>query len=238
MSSSLTDHQRQSLDAYEDFRIRYPKAFRGRQRRPIVLDRSRLEAYAAEHGVVLGIAATTRYAHFVIDLVESSDHQGEKFVHTYLRAVNRGQLDGGTNVAVIATIEDPSLGRTGDIVLVEQERHATGSIEAELPRGFGELGLTGEQNALTELKQETGFIGSKPRLLGTALIDSGFTDSEVSFFHVPVVAKQASAREPEEAIVRLRLASPAEIWEEITAGRIRDSFTLQALALYEKLGRS
>lgn len=238
MSSPLTDHQRQSLDAYEDFRNRYPKAFIGRQRRPIVLDRSRLESYSADHGVVLGVAATTPFVYFIVDLVESTSHQGQKFVHPYLRAVNRGQLDGATNVVVIATIAEPSLGRTGDIVLVVQERHATGTIETELPRGFGERGLSGEQNALTELKQETGFIGSNPRLLGHALVDSGFTDAEVSFFHVEALAKQAPSREPEEAIVGVRLLSPAEIWEEIIAGRIRDSFTIQAMSLYERLGRS
>ena len=236
MSSLLTDHQRQSLDAYEDFRNRYPKAFLGRQRRPIVLDRSRLESYSADHGVVLGIAATTPFVYFIVDLVESTNHQGQKFVHPYLRAVNRGQLDGATNVVVIATIAEPSLGRTGDIVLVVQERHATGTIETELPRGFGERGLSGEQNALTELKQETGFVGSNPRLLGHAWVDSGFTDAEVSFFHVEALAQQAPSREPEEAIVGVRLSSPAEIWEEITAGRICDSFTIQAMSLYERLG--
>jgi ADP-ribose pyrophosphatase len=238
MSPALTDQQRQSLDAYEDFRERYPKAFHGRVRRPIVLDRSRLEKYSAEHGVVLGVAATTPYVYFLVDLVESSNHLGDSFAHPYLRVVYHRQLDGATNVVVLATIDDPSLGQIDNVVLVEQERHATGVVEVELPRGFGEVGLTGEENALSELQQETGFIGRNPRLLGTTLTDSGTTDAEVSFYHVAAFARQATAHELEEAIVGLRIISRAEMWAEIAAGRIRDSFTIQALALFERSTKS
>jgi hypothetical protein len=56
-----------------------------------------------------------------------------------------------------------------------------------------------------------------------------------SLYHVAAVAQQARSREPEEEILGVRLSSPAAIWEEIAAGQIRDSFTLQAMALYEKL---
>jgi ADP-ribose pyrophosphatase len=232
MSPSLTDHQRESLDAYEEFQKRYPSVFDGRRRRPIVLDHLRLEAYASEHSVTLGIAAATPYAYFVVDLVESMRADGGKLVHPYFRVIYRKQLDGAINVVILATIENPSLGRVGDIVLVEQERHATGTVEVELPRGFGELGMSGAQDALRELEEETGFIGSEARLLGKTFTDSGLTDAEIHFFHVAAVARRSAQPEIGEAILGLRFKSLEEIWEEIAQGRIRDGFTVQALALF------
>ena len=234
MTSSLTAQQRQALDDYEDFQTRYPKAFQGRQQRPIILDRARLEAFVLEHGGVLGVAATTPYVYFVIDLVESSAPEGTKLVHPYLRVVHLGQLEGGINVIVLATIAGPALGGTGDVVLVEQERHATGTRELELPRGFGEPGLSGEQNALRELRQETGYSGTEARWLGNAFTDSGLTSGFVNFYYVPVTSKLATEPELQEAITTTRLLSVEGVWAKILAGSIRDSFTIQAMALFEK----
>src|SRR5262249_23935497 len=138
------------------------------------------------------------------------------------------------NVVVLATVAEPSLGKIGDIVLVEQERHATGNTEIELPRGFGELGLSGEQNALKELKEETGFIGEKARLLGTTLTDSGLTNAEVFFYHIEAVARQDHEPEMEEAIIGIHTMSLSKLKQEIAEGRIRDGFTLQAMTLFEK----
>jgi ADP-ribose pyrophosphatase len=234
MSASLTDHQRESLDAYEDFQKRYPKVFDGRKRRPIVLDRARLEAYATEHGVTLGIAAATPYAYFVVDLVESTGAEGGRVAHPYFRVIYRKQLNGAINVVILATIANPSIGRVGDIVLVEQERHATGTVEVELPRGFGEVGMSGAQDALRELEEETGFIGSQARLLGKTFTDSGLTDAEIQFFHVAAVARRPAQPEIGEAILGLRFKSTEEIWREISDGSIRDGFTMQALALFTR----
>jgi ADP-ribose pyrophosphatase len=198
-----------------------------------VLDRVQLEAYASENGVTLGIAAATPYAYFVVDLVESTRAEGGNLVHPYFRVIYRRQLDGAINVVVLATIADRSLGRMGDIVLVEQERHATGTVEMELPRGFGEVGMSGAQDALRELEEETGFIGSEARLLGKTFTDSGLTDAEIQFFHVAVVARRPANPEVEEAILGPRLMSTEELLREIARGSIRDGFTVQALALFE-----
>jgi len=230
----LTDHQKQALAAYWALTVSHPNLFVGRPARPIVLDNEVLAEYAAEHGVVLGVAADTPFVLFIVDLVESQTADGRALRFPYLRVVARAQLDGAVNVAVIATIENPSLGRPGDLVLVEQERHAPGTRQLEFPRGFGELGLTGEQNALRELAEETGYIGDRAHFLGSTFVDSGLTDTVVSFYHVPVTSRVAATPEVSEAIHAVFLASRAETWDRIRSGEIRDSFTLQALALFEK----
>jgi ADP-ribose pyrophosphatase len=231
----LTEHQRQALDAYAALAASHPQLFAGRAARPIVRDPNALAMYASEHGVVLGVAADTPYVVFIVDLVESRTADGRALRHPYLRVVSRAQLNGAVNVVVIATIEDPSLGHPGKIVLLEQERHAPGTRQLELPRGFGEPGLTGEQNALRELKEETGYIGEQAHFLGSMFADSGLTDEVISFYHVPVTRRMASAPETSEAIHGVFLASRDQIWDRIRTGDLRDGFTLQALALYEKL---
>jgi len=233
--AKLTEHQREAIDAYEALMAERPALFAGRHARPIVRNREALAVYAAEHAVVLGVAAETPYVLFIVDLVESRTLDGSMRRHPYLRVVSRAQLEGGVNVVVLATIENPSLGKKGDVVLVEQERHALGTCEIELPRGFGERVLSGEANALRELEDETGYVGDHAHFLGATCSDSGLTDGIVSFYHVPVVRRVAGRPETEEAISSVRLATRAEVWKAIQSGSIRDGFTLQALALYEKL---
>jgi ADP-ribose diphosphatase len=229
----LTPDQREALDAYERFMEQYPEYFASRERRPIIRRRADLEAYTTKYGAV-GVVAATPHVYFVVDLVESRTTNGKGIRHPYARVVSRGQLEGATSTVVLATIADPTLGCMGDIVLLEQERHATGSVESELPRGFGEPGLTGEQNALRELREETGFIGEEAYQLGSTYTNSGLMDERVYFYHVPATARRSSSPESTEAIVGVRFASREEVWEEIMAGNIRDGFTLQAMALFEK----
>jgi ADP-ribose pyrophosphatase len=230
----LTQHQEEALSSYRKLMTDYPNLFKSRSQRPIVREHKVLESYAAEKGVVLGVAATTPYVYFVVDLVESKLKDGNVFIHPYLRVISVGQLKGGVNVVILATIQNTALGDIGNIVLLEQERHAIGSNETGLPRGFGESGISGEENALKELREETGYVGEQAYLLGNTYTDSGLTDGKVFFYHIPVVAQQSSSNETEEAIKKVHLLSSEELWNQINLGHIQDSFTLQALALYKK----
>lgn len=230
----LTKHQRQALDQYDTLMEQQPRLFESRPVRPIVANRELLEAYAAENNVVLGVAAETPYVYFLVDLVSSRLEKADRRLHPYLRVVSRAQIRGGTNVVIVATIEDESLGPRGAIVVVDQERHALGKCVTELPRGFGEPGLSAEINAVRELRSETGYIGDVAHFLGETYIDSGLTDGQISFYHVPVTRRVDVTPEVEEAIVRVGLYSPEQMWTAIRSGFIRDSFSLQGLSLYEK----
>jgi ADP-ribose pyrophosphatase len=233
----LSQHQAEALDAYQTLQKDHPELFKGRVIRPLVLDRDALAGYAIEHKVVLGVAAETPYVYFINDLVESRASDGTLFRHPYLRVVSRGQLKGGVNVVVLATIENSDLGKPGSVILVTEERHALGAKEIELPRGFGEPGLSGEANALKELVEETGYIGERAYFLGSLNTDSGLTDSVVSYYHVPVLRRGPARPETEEAISKVSLLSPQDIWKAIRSGDIKDGFTAAALALYEDTQR-
>ena len=232
--TTLTAHQKEAIDIYQSLMDRHPSLFTVRHKRLIVRDPESIAAYAAEHGDVLGVAAETPYALFIVDLVESRRLDGTLYRYPYLRVISRAQLEGGTNVVILATIQDASLGKKGDIVLIKQERHALGTIEAELPRGFGIPGITGETTALRELEEETGYIGDHAYLLATTSIDGGLTDGLASFYHVPVVQHSPNRPETGEAITEVFLASLDDAWHSIRSGQMRDGLSLQALALYEK----
>jgi ADP-ribose pyrophosphatase len=233
VNESLTEHQREALTRYFWLLKSHPELFSGRLHRPIVSDPDTLKRYSEEHDVVLGVMAETPYLWLINDLVQSRDSSGIAFCHPYLRVIAPPQYAGAGGVVVLATVRSEDNQADESIVIVEQERHATGTSELELPRGFGEPGVPPEVQALEELRTETGYIGERAEHLGNTLTDSGTSSGLVSFFSVSVAGRAAETPEPQEAISRVMLLTREEIWARIASGVIRDSFTVQALAFYE-----
>ena len=228
----LSDRQAQALEAYGRLLVERPELFDGRRKRRIVTDPEQLAAYAAENEIVLGLIADTPYVLIVVDLVESRA-SGRRIRHPYIRVLSRAMMEGATNVVVFATIEEAALGEVGAVILVDQERHATGISELELPRGFGEPGISGERTALRELEEETGYVGDEAILLGTTNTDTGLTDAVVSFYHVPVTRRSRPRPDAGEAIEGFRLLRPEALKRSVADGDVRDAFTVQALALFD-----
>ncbi|MBC7911127.1 MAG: NUDIX hydrolase [Pyrinomonadaceae bacterium] len=226
----LTQRQQEAISDYLDFTRIYPQLFSPRALRRIISDRTSLEQYAEEHGVVLGVAAETPHAYFIVDLVETNRTDGTKVQYPYLRLIYRKQLEGAVNTVVLGVIANAELGAIDSIVMLRQERHATGLFHLELPRGFGEVNLSGEQNALKELREETGYLGERAKILGATYTDSGVMDAMVAFYYVPIVGKLEAMPEVGEAIDEIQIISIAELWEKIRSGEVTDSFTVQALA--------
>jgi ADP-ribose pyrophosphatase len=170
----------------------------------------------------------------VNDLVQSRDSSGTSFYHPYLRIIAPPERAEAHGVVALATVHSMGIQSEESIVLVEQERHATGTIEVELPRGFGNPGTLPAVQALEELRTETGYLGEGAEYLGTTFTDSGRMDTSVSFFHIPVTGQTAKMPEPQEAVTQIVLLTREQIWSRISRGLIRDAFTVQALALYER----
>lgn len=233
MNERLSEHQREALTRYFWLLKSHPELFSGRLHRPIVNDPDTLKRYSEESDVVLGVMAETPYLWLINDLVQSRDSSGVVFHHPYLRVIAPPQYAEAGGVVVLATVRSGDNQADESIVIVEQERHATGTPELELPRGFGEPGVPPEVQALEELRTETGYIGERAEHLGNTLTDSGTTNGFVSFFNVSVTGRAAEKPEPREAILRVMLLTRGEIWAHIASGAIRDSFTVQALAFYE-----
>jgi ADP-ribose pyrophosphatase len=233
VTRKLSDQQRRALDRYDQLLAGHPELFADRQRRPIVRDRQALDAYAAEHDVVLGVAAETPYLWMINDLVQSQA-SGASVTHPYLRIIAPPGAAEAVGVVILATIRTLQNEPEESIILVEQERHATGRLELELPRGFGDPATTPDLHALKELREETGYLGQHAEHLGTTLTDSGTTDRCVSFFHVSVTGREHATPESHEAIAGVISMPRNDLWRRIESGAVRDAFTVQALALYER----
>jgi ADP-ribose pyrophosphatase len=220
------------LEKYLSLMVQHPELFSPRTHRRIVRDREVLRKTAEEDGLRIGLLAETEYTYFLNDLVETTGEDGVTRRYPYQRIVYRKQLDGAINTVVFAVIEDKDLGNVGDVVLVEQERHATGQIHRELPRGFGEKGISPEANALNELREETGYIGRNAAPMGASYTDTGMMDCLVRYYHVPVVGKVEPERSPFEPILNTCLVPPDRIEKEIRSGIITDGFTIQGISFY------
>ena len=234
MTRELSEYQLTALERYLALMTEHPELFANRQQRPIVREHALLEEFAREHEAPLGVLVETPYLWLLNDLVKGRDDSGAAIYYTYLRVIAPPGYGGIAGVVALATVPPGDGPGPESIVLVEQERHATGTLELELPRGFADPNETAELHVLRELKSETGYIGNHVEYLGTTLTDSGITDRAVSFFHVPVTGRGAEKPESHEAISRTVVLTKAELWSRISSGEVHDAFTVQALALYER----
>jgi ADP-ribose pyrophosphatase len=234
VNERLTEHQREALERYSWLLENHPELFSDRLRRPIEREPAILKEFVEEHNLALGVLVETPYLWLVNDLVRGQDNSGATFYYPYLRIIVPPEHAGMTGVVALATVPSKSAQESESIVLVEQERHATGILELELPRGFGNPSEPPEIHVLQELKEETGYVGVQADYLGITLTDSGTTNSSAAFFHVPVTEHVTETPELHEVIYRTVLLTREELWSRIASGAVRDAFTVQALALYER----
>jgi 8-oxo-dGTP pyrophosphatase MutT (NUDIX family) len=137
-------------------------------------------------------------------------------------------IDSVNWVNVIAVTPDQQL------VLVEQYRHGSNTVELEIPGGMMDAGDgSPEQTALRELREETGYEGENPRLIGqifpnpaimsnlcfTVLIENCQCVHPVEFDH------------GEDLITRL--VPIAEIPKLVAEGKIQHSLVVVALYYFE-----
>jgi ADP-ribose pyrophosphatase len=161
----------------------------------------------------LGIILNDPYFFIVRDLVEFPD--GKR--NGYSRMLNKAELKGGVGVAILPQFREK-------LMVLEIFRHATRSWHYEIPRGFGEAGLSAEQNARKELFEETGSKTEELRALGSIHVNTGLEASAVSLHF----ARLSSVGEVNinEGIRQVIWLSVQELEEWIDEGRITDGFTI------------
>ncbi|MBF0173564.1 MAG: NUDIX hydrolase [Magnetococcales bacterium] len=221
------------IDAYLAFKEEFPCFFQVRTRR-LVTDPRYMRAYRQQHGVALGLLDRNPWVAYLVDLVESMGPGEEKQVFPYLRVINLKETQDSVGVVVVGIIAKTRGQDAERLVLIHQERHATGKLHWEVPRGFGEPGIDSTANALKELAEETGFQGKDAIFLGCAYPDSGLTNACVHFYWVPILEESRVAWEAQEVITEQKLVTVEEFWHMVVDGRMQDGFSIQAVALYER----
>lgn len=118
----------------------------------------------------------------------------------------------------------------GELVMIEQYRHGSDTIELEVPGGMLDPGETDPvKGALRELREETGFTGQRARVIGEMFPNAAIMSNRC---HTVLVEDASLTHQTEfdhaEDIV-VRLVPLADIPRHIASGRIRHAIVLAAL---------
>jgi ADP-ribose pyrophosphatase len=200
------------MDRYEQLRQARPELFRN-QPGGIEILTDPAEVLKASGTSGIGVMYEDPYVILVRDPVRFPDGR----LGTYVRQV--------TPAGAVGCVVLPLLG--DQVVLIGHFRHADRSWHWEVPRGFGTAGLSGEQNAAKELREEIGAEADELIPLGQLNPDTGMVADPVLLY----AARINSVGEVEvgEAIRSYRTLPVSEAEAYVRDGRITCGFTIGAL---------
>ncbi len=125
-----------------------------------------------------------------------------------------------------------------ELVMVEQYRHGSNTVELEIPGGIMDPGETDPvATGVRELREETGFEGSGARPLGWVFANPAIMNNRSHFIVVEhcVLRHECQFDHSEDLITRL--VPWAEIPDRILQGHIRHPLVVAALFHYDLLRR-
>ncbi|MDK2082014.1 NUDIX hydrolase [Aliarcobacter butzleri] len=133
------------------------------------------------------------------------------------------------NGAVILILEDNK-----NFIFIKNYRKAINKIVIELPRGYGENNETSLDTALRESLEETGYKINKNNIhrIGSVNPNSAILSSEIDIYFAKVSTTDKIKNSDSEVIDIVKI-NKDHINKYILDGKIKDSFSLTALHLYE-----
>lgn len=114
----------------------------------------------------------------------------------------------------------------GKVVLLRQFRHATRTQHLEVPRGFGEPGVSAAEQARTELREEIQAEADSLVELGGFHSNTGDSSGCTELFLAAI--HDFGRPQASEGIIDIVLEAPKRVAEIIRDGEITDSFTIAA----------
>lgn len=183
----------------------------------IVKDERVIADYQEKNNRKIGVVYESAYNIMVVDLVY--EEEGKYFAYERLLPAVKG------GAVVVLPIYN------GKMILLKQYRHALRDYQYAVPRGFGEMGLSAEENCKKEVKEEIGAEVKTLECLGEIAPDSGLLSNKVSIYACELVDYDNKVKS--EGICEILEVEISVFESMIKAGRVTDGFTLAAWSLYK-----
>ena len=161
----------------------------------------------------VGLPFQDRYLFLLRDAVCFPDGS----LGTYIRATSR--VVRGPGVVILPFYR-------GQVLLIRHFRHATRSWQLEAPRGFGTKGLSAEENARKELREEIAATASRLVSIGQVHPDTGVSSDAVELFYADI--ESYGNVEALEGIAELLPVTVADFENLIRENKLTDGFTIVA----------
>lgn len=200
------------LSKYFKLMKEYPKEFINSGSLHIVTDKSIIREYIRNTGKRIGVMFESPYRMMVVDLVYNQP--GQYFTYERLFSFSTG-----VGVVCVPMYK-------GKYLLMKQYRHAMRDYQYGFPRGYGENGLAGADNAAKELEEEMGAHLSSQTLMGRVIPDSGLCGEKIEIYlcEIDSYEKKIGCEE----IADVMELSLEELTKMIVTNQITDGFTLSA----------
>lgn len=136
----------------------------------------------------------------------------------YTRLLNRrSQIErSGKDVVVLVTVEDK-------VLLMKHFRHDDRQWHWECPRGFGEAGLSPDENARKEVEEETNLDVLELQQLNDS-------NEQIAYFRA-VCRGTAENHDSQESIASYLLVDPDTLKQMLISGQVSDPYTVRAVML-------
>lgn len=204
-----------NLEEYFGLIEKYPHEFiNNNNLLKIVTDKDIIIDYMKENNVIVGVIYKSKYHIFVVDLVV--DNHNHYFL--YDRIICEANA-----VVIIPRYKNK-------YILLKQYRHSLRDYQYSFPRGFGEEGISSQENAIKELKEEINADIIDIHFVSQIVSNSGLAGNKIDVYCADI--SEYSIEGDYESIVDCLLVSKEELQDMIHKGEINDSMTLSSLLLH------
>lgn len=197
-----------------------PELFADSEIYPIVTDVEIINCFEKETHLKIGVLYKSKYSMLVVDLIKGKDGY-----FTYERIIPTAT---GKAVVCIPVFENR-------FILMDQYRHSIRDRQICFPRGFGEDGISSEENAKKELFEEIDATTGKTEYIGSITADSGLIGTECDVYLCYI---ENMRLKDEEGICDIICLDKDELEKKICNHEIKDGFTLSAYILYKSVKTS
>lgn len=120
----------------------------------------------------------------------------------------------------------------GQLVLVNQFRFGVDSFSLEIPGGVIDLGEDPLDAGLRELREETGYVGTNARIIGSVHPNPAIQSNRCHLVLVENVVRSAELDWDADEEIEVRTAPVDEVYAWAQSGKITHSLVLDALLFF------